>query len=112
MFKSFQAKKDIEIETVKKEQIEEIKQIGRGTFGEVFKVKHEHEIKALKKYSCRSWDANGKKVMKEAKIMKGLRHKNIVKFYAACIEESNISILMEYCGFDFSLFGDDVTVNT
>ena len=70
--------------------------IGSGSFA--------GENKVLKKLHCKDWDTTGKKFIKEAKIMKELQHKNIVKFFAVCLNP--FGILIEFCTFDFELLFD------
>ena len=48
--------------------------------------------------------------LKEARILHGFNHKNVVQFKAIC--STPTAILLEYCCFHFSLFGGSDLVNT
>ncbi|KAL9971586.1 hypothetical protein ACROYT_G017766 [Oculina patagonica] len=92
------------------------RQLGRGAYGTVYLVhcdepevtnpvvmKVMHELVAM-------GDVARKLFMKEAKLLAGLRHENIVQMYGICV--SPLAIILEYVVFDFTPFKRNVKVNT
>ncbi|CAF3576236.1 unnamed protein product [Rotaria socialis] len=73
--------------------------IGRGNYGEVYKAKYGQRDVAIK---CMKTDSKNRmcvdKFLDEAKIMKDLLHKNIVRLYGVCTQEEPIFIVTEYMG--------------
>jgi serine/threonine protein kinase len=72
--------------------------IGRGNYGEVYKGKYGQRDVAIK---CMKTDTKNKlcnvdKFLDEAKIMKDLLHKNIVRLYGICAPEEPIFIVTEF----------------
>ena len=95
------------------------KQLGRGTFGTVY-LAHLDEpevtnpvVMKVMHQSLAAGDISRKLFMKEAKLLTGLHHENIVRMYGICLNP--LTIVMEYVVFDFSpfrLFRRDIKVNT
>jgi len=95
------------------------KQLGRGTFGTVY-LAHCDEpevtnpvVMKVMHQSLAAGDVVRKLFMKEAKLLTGLHHENIVRMYGIC--RNPLTIVMEYVVFDFSPFGHfrrDIKVNT
>ena len=89
-------------------------EIGRGSFGSVFVAKYARTSKeggsgylvVIKKLLGTEEQDKGL-FLKEAKILQGLNHKNVVQFQAICNERS--AIMLEYLCFDFPLFGTSLT---
>jgi len=73
-----------------------LKKVGTGSFGNVFKALHtpSNSIVAVKKIGI---DDNIDDIMKESNAMRGLRHDNIVAFYASYTMEREVWIVMEFC---------------
>ena len=72
--------------------------IGRGNYGEVYRGKYGQRDVAIK---CMKMDnknrlVNVDKFLDEAKIMKDLLHKNIVRLYGVCTQEEPIFIVTEF----------------
>ena len=78
-----------------------IKIIGRGTFGDVWKVKSKHVFGGediefvMKEVSCSDQDKNNGK--QEIEILKQCSHENIVQFLESYVEEGKLLIVMEFC---------------
>ena len=72
--------------------------LGKGNYGEVYKGKYGQRDVAIK---CMKTDGKNRlshvgKFLDEAKIMKDLLHKNIVRLYGVCAREEPIFIVTEY----------------
>ena len=77
-----------------------IEQIGKGTFGIVYKVKKFNEplIYVIKQISLIGLtDIQINQVCSEAKILSLIKSKYIVKYYESFLEDDNLNIVMEYC---------------
>ena len=92
------------------------RQLGRGTFGTVY-LAHCDEpevtnpvVMKVMHQSVALGDGARKLFMKEAKLLTGLHHENIVRMYGICV--SPLVIILEYVVFDFNPFGKDIMVNT
>jgi len=90
------------------------KQLGRGTFGTVY-LAHCDEpevtnpvVMKVMHQSLAVGDVARKLFMKEAKLLTGLHHENIVRMYGICMDP--LTIIMEYVVFDFR--HQDIKVNT
>ena len=71
---------------------------------------HNNEEKIAKVLKCNDWDLSGKKFIKEAQIMRKLKHNNVATIEKICLKP--LSFLMDYCCIDFSKFGQDVQVHS
>ena len=80
-------------------------QIGRGSFGRVFTAKTSDGDSVVVKKLLRHHvhERERRLVLKEAQILKSLRHKNIVEMKAIC--ENPLAMMLEYVFFDFAPFG-------
>jgi serine/threonine protein kinase len=72
--------------------------LGRGNYGEVYKGKYGQRDVAIK---CMKTDNKNRvchvdKFLDEAKIMRDLLHKNIVRLYGVCTQEEPIFIVTEF----------------
>ena len=78
-----------------------IKQLGHGTFGKVFKVKHKitNSIRAMKVIPKNNlkYGFTDKDIIHEIKILKALEHPSIIKLYEFYIWEDNYYLINEYC---------------
>ena len=77
-----------------------IEQIGKGTFGIVYKVKKFNEplIYVIKQISLIGLtDIQINQVCSEAKILSLIKSKYVVKYYESFLEDDNLNIVMEYC---------------
>ncbi|CAF0898766.1 unnamed protein product [Adineta steineri] len=72
--------------------------LGRGNYGEVYKGKYGQREVAIKymKTDNKTRVYNVDKFLDEAKIMKDLLHKNIVRLYGVCTQEEPIFIVTEF----------------
>jgi len=70
--------------------------IGEGSFGEVYRGFLWGQEVALKKLRIKGTTDNIKEFRKELKIMRTLRHPNIVEFLGACVEPNRMCIVTEY----------------
>lgn len=80
---------------IPREEIQLIKRLGRGHFGEVFYGKWRNNIEVAVK-TLRPGTMSPQAFLQEAAIMKKLRHKQLVALYAVCSEEEPIYIVQEY----------------
>ena len=75
-------------------------QIGKGTFGIVYKVIKENDplIYVIKQISLSGLTDNQiNQVISEAKILSLIKSKYVVKYYESFLEGDNLNIVMEYC---------------
>jgi serine/threonine protein kinase len=72
--------------------------LGKGNYGEVYKGKYGQRDVAIKcmKTDTKNRLCNVDKFLDEAKIMKDLLHKNIVRLYGVCTQEEPIFIVTEF----------------
>ena len=72
--------------------------IGKGNYGEVFRGKYGHRDVAIKcmKSDNKNRLHNVDKFIDEAKTMRDLLHKNIVRLYGVCTQEEPIFIVTEF----------------
>jgi Bruton agammaglobulinemia tyrosine kinase len=72
--------------------------VGKGNYGEVYRGKYGQRDVAIKcmKIDCKNRMCNVDALLDEAKIMKNLLHKNIVRLYGVCTQEEPIFIVTEY----------------
>ena len=75
--------------------------IGRGSYGIVYKARYLNEEVVVKKILGESTDEEDGFV-KEARLIKSLKHQNMVSFKGFCA--SPLAIMLEYVYFDFSPF--------
>ena len=79
-------------------------EIGRGSFGVVYKALYRGEQVVVKEMRDDDMDGNAaKRFLKEAKIMKDLNSENIVRF--RYVGYSPVSMMLEYACFDFGPLG-------
>jgi serine/threonine protein kinase len=79
-------------------QLQRTELLGRGNYGEVYKGKYGQRDVAIKymKTDNKTRVYNVDKFLDEAKIMKDLLHKNIVRLYGVCTQEEPIFIVTEF----------------
>ena len=83
--------------------------LGRGAFATAYFGKYNGEDIVLKELNCKEWDLQGKKFLKEARIMNKLpMNENIVAMTGVCYEP--LTIMLEYCCFDFAPFSKNTSV--
>lgn len=72
--------------------------LGRGNYGEVYRGKYGQRDVAIKcmKTDNKNRVSNVDKFLDEAKIMRDLSHKNIVRLYGVCTNEGPILIVTEF----------------
>ena len=76
-----------------------IEKIGKGTFGNVYKLEKNNKFYALKKISIKDLDQEEiDKIKQEAKILSDLDNENIIKYYGCKEEDDYFNIVMEYGG--------------
>ncbi len=92
------------------------RQLGRGAYGTVYLVHCDEPevtnpvVMKVMHESVAMGDVARKLFMKEAKLLAGLRHENIVQMYGICVNP--LAIILEYVVFDFTPFKRNVKVNT
>ena len=84
------------------ESYEVLNQIGRGNFGQIYKIKRKSDDKILiwKELDYSQMSSKEKEqIVTEVNILRELDHPNIVKYYDRIIDKKNskIYIIMEYC---------------
>ena len=83
------------------ERYQKIRVIGRGCFGDVWKVKSKHTGESeelefvMKEIRCCDQDVNAGK--QEIEILKHCSHENIIQYIEHFFEESKFLIVMEFC---------------
>lgn len=74
-------------------------EIGKGSFGVVYKVKSllDNKIYAIKKLDLRNMkEENLRESLEEVSILKNLNHPHIIKCYTSFLEDEFLYIVMEY----------------
>ncbi|XP_043945607.1 eukaryotic translation initiation factor 2-alpha kinase 1-like isoform X2 [Protopterus annectens] len=75
-------------------EFEEIKRLGKGGYGKVYKVRNQldGQFYAVKRILIKKASADCMKILREAKVLAGLQHPNIVGYHTAWLEHvQNIS---------------------
>ena len=89
-------------------ETERIKVIGKGAFASAVVAKHNGEGVVLKEMLCKHWDFEGKKILKEVKIVNSVKnHKHIANIKKVCY--SPFVIMMYYGNFSFTPFSAAVS---
>lgn len=76
-----------------------MQELGRGSYGVVFKVISQvtHQEFVLKKINIKHMkQKHQKEALKEAQILRKVRHPCIIKYYTSFVEEDYLYIVMEY----------------
>ena len=97
-----------DITKFKWEDVAEKEEIGRGSFGAVYRTKFNNVPVVVKKLHERD-EESMKEFIKEVKLLESLQHENIVKLKAICTNPN--AMMLEFVNFDFRLFGDETQVN-
>ena len=86
----------------KMEDFEIMSELGRGSYGVVYKVKAKKDdgnIYALKTIPMKHMKLkHQREALQEMLLLKKLEHPNIIRYYASFIESDSLHILMEYAG--------------
>lgn len=82
---------------INRNEIQLIRKLGRGNFGEVFYGKWRNNIEVAVK-TLREGTMSAQAFLQEAAIMKKFRHNRLVALYAVCSKEEPIYIVQEYMG--------------
>lgn len=94
---------------INRNEIQLIRRLGRGNFGEVYYGKWRNNIEVAVK-TLREGTMSTQAFLQEAAIMKKFRHNRLVALYAVCSKEEPIYIVQEYMGkgslLDFLREGD------
>lgn len=80
---------------IPKSEIELIKRVGEGQYGEVWYGKWKNRIKVAVK-TCKPESMTTEEFLAEATIMKKFRHPRLVALYAVCTKDLPIYIVTEY----------------
>lgn len=80
---------------INRSEIQLIRKLGRGNFGEVFYGKWRNNIEVAVK-TLREGTMSTQAFLQEAAIMKKFRHNRLVALYAVCSKEEPIYIVQEY----------------
>ena len=99
--KSISCKSNDDLESFDFGELKEKEVIGYGAYGLVYKGRFREETVVVKKVSSESADDEDC-FTKEAKLLKSLKHKNVVEFKGFC--SSPVSIMLECMCFDFAPF--------
>lgn len=86
-------------EGLRKEDFKVMEELGRGSFGVVYKVKYRGDnlFYVLKTVSLTSLTAaKQKEALQEVTILRKVDHPHIVRYYASFIEDNTLHILLEY----------------
>ncbi|KAF2073404.1 hypothetical protein CYY_005283 [Polysphondylium violaceum] len=78
--------------------IEYIKRIGSGTYSKVYKGKYQNKFVAIK--TMRGSNMTTEQIegfKKECDILSTIQSPHLISFYGSCIEESQLSMVVEYC---------------
>ena len=91
------------------------KRLGQGSFRDVYTVDYKAPGKVIEtvvvKKVLPALDQEEKKLFyKEVALLNGLNHPNIVKMKSVC--QNPLTIMLEYCYFDFKPFGEDLRVTS
>ncbi|CAK89913.1 unnamed protein product (macronuclear) [Paramecium tetraurelia] len=76
-----------------------LNELGKGSFGVVYKVKSTYDglIYVLKKINLTHLKPKQQtEALKEAQLLRTLKHPNIISYYVSFIEQDNLCIVMEY----------------
>jgi serine/threonine protein kinase len=76
-----------------------LEELGKGTYGRVFKVRKKSTNKILvrKQVSLEGMsDEDREETLNEARVMSQCEHFNIIKYHESFIEEKNLNIVMDY----------------
>lgn len=73
--------------------IEVIKKIGSGGFGQVYKCKWKGTIVAMKVFES---DEDNESFLREASLLNTLKHPNIITFFGVSFSDTKRSIIVEY----------------
>lgn len=76
-----------------------ISELGRGSYGVVNKVisNVDNRIYVMKKINIKHVkQKHQKEALKEAQILRKVRHPNIIKYYTSFVEDEHLYIIMEY----------------
>ncbi|VEU22962.1 DEKNAAC104263 [Brettanomyces naardenensis] len=81
------------------EQFEKVALLGKGAFGQVYKVHHEPSGRmfAMKTVRFVSDDEDVDAILKEILIMKNLDHPNIVRLYHYHLDQRELNLILEFC---------------
>ena len=83
--------------------------LGRGAFASAFHGKYKGEDVVLKELNCTQWDSEGKKFLKEARIINDLPlNEYVVSMIGVCYQP--LTIMLKYCCFSFIPFSKDISV--
>jgi serine/threonine protein kinase len=79
------------------EKIIYLKKIGSGGYGKVFLCSYNNQEVAVKKIEISNEEDMSNVLNTEIKIMKNLKHINLIQYYGHCIKENLVSLVMELC---------------
>ncbi|CAD8052584.1 unnamed protein product [Paramecium sonneborni] len=82
---------------IKLKDIQVLSHLGKGTFGQVFKVIYKNKIYALKQQLKQQVLQDVKYIQSELSIMKYLNHPFVVKLYHSFQTQNYLYMLLEYC---------------
>ena len=81
-------------------EYELLKKIGEGTYGTVYKAKRKKDSKlvVVKQIGMsKSSKTEQREAQNEAKILKSLNHRYVVRYHDSFLETGKLNIVMEYC---------------
>ena len=104
--------RDADLRTFKQDELShgEKEILGRGSFGIAYISEYKGAVVVIKELLCKEWSQTGKKLIKEAKIMKQCSSKYVVQFLAVCYDP--LALMLEYIFFDFKPFGGKLRISS
>lgn len=87
------------MENISLQDFEILEELGRGTFGVVYRVKHigTQNYYVIKKITTSMMSHKAQQqAMKEVNILKSIDHINVIRYYGSFLEKNYLYIVMEY----------------
>ena len=92
------------------DEVTKIKKLGSGAFATAYLASYKKEDVVLKELHFKQWESDGRKFLKEARILYELpSHENITPVRGVCYNP--FTIMLQYCCFSFSPFTDDAGIS-
>ncbi|GAM23894.1 hypothetical protein SAMD00019534_070690, partial [Acytostelium subglobosum LB1] len=79
------------------QDLEYIKRIGSGTYSKVYKGRYNDKFVAIKTLRGNTTPDQIQSFRKECDILSTIRSPHLISFFGSCIEDSQLSMVVEYC---------------